>query len=394
ILFQDQVNQVAIDVAGFSSGEADQLRRAFGRRHNKMLLDTYWQKFLQGALGRGVVEATARIIFNKFNGQYMFPESHAFAFGVTAYQAAWMKYCYPLEFYVAIFNQQPMGFYNLETLKEDARRHGIAVLNPDINRSEERCTPVGATHRGCPSLLLGFLTVSGIGEAAAKDIVEARNNKGPFLSLADVMERTGLIQARVENLISAGALDCFTSDRRAARWESGLRYRPHGRWEMGGEGWVSPLTGYQLALSLPVEQDMAELPELTAWQRMKGEYCSMGLFPGGHIMASLRRYLKGRATSRDILNLEDGDEVKTAGIVVRRQHPLAKAYFLTLEDEFGHISLLVWPGVYEHFKHTIREPFLIIRGTVSRREGTLEVVVNSVRTKAGLSLMPKSKDWC
>ncbi|MDO8637727.1 MAG: OB-fold nucleic acid binding domain-containing protein, partial [Dehalococcoidia bacterium] len=330
----------------------------------------------------------------------------------------------------AIFNQQPMGFYNLETLKEDARRHGIAVLNPDINRSEEKCTTdsscsentpcpdssgplhrpcsVGATHRGCPSLRLGFLSVNGIGEAAAKAIVETRNSKGPFCSLADVMERTGLIQARVENLISAGALDCFNSDRRAARWESGLRYRPRGRWEVRSEKWggkptphISPttthlplLTGYQLALSLPIEQDMAELPELTAWQRMKGEYCSMGLFPGGHIMASLRRYLKGMATSRDILNLEDGDEVKTAGIVVRRQHPLAKAYFLTLEDEFGHISLLVWPGVYEHFKHTIREPFLIVRGTVSRREGTLEVVVNHVRTKAGLSAVPKSKDWC
>ncbi len=429
ILFQDQVNQVAIDVAGFGGGEADQLRRAFGRRHNKMLLDTYWQKFLQGALGRGVVEATARIIFNKFNGQYMFPESHAFAFGVTAYQAAWMKYYYPLEFYVAIFNQQPMGFYNLETLKEDARRHGIVVLNPDINRSEEKCImenfcdrdalennkrhpepvegrashPASCAH----ALRLGLLSVAGVGEVAAKAIVEARRS-GPFCSLADVMERTGLIQARVENLISAGALDCFTSDRRAVQWESGLRYRPRGRWEVRSEKWggkptthISPptthlplLTGYQLSLSLPVEQDMAELPELTAWQRMKGEYCSMGLFPGGHIMASLRRYLKGMATSRDILNLEDGDEVKTAGIVVRRQHPLAKAYFLTLEDEFGHISLLVWPGVYEHFKHTIREPFLIIRGTVSRREGTLEVVVNHVRTKAGLSLAPKSKDWC
>jgi len=113
ILFQDQVNQLAIDVGGFSPGEADQLRRAFGRRSNEKLLQSYWEKFCNSARKKGVSEDTARKIFQKFNGQYMFPESHAFAFGVTAYQAAWLKYYYPLEFYVGLFNQQPMGFYNL-----------------------------------------------------------------------------------------------------------------------------------------------------------------------------------------------------------------------------------------------------------------------------------------
>ncbi len=139
VLFQDQVNQLAIDVAGFSPSEADRLRRAFGRKHNEALIEDYRQKFLAGAAEKGVDEASAEKVFKKFNGQYMFPESHAFAFGVTAYQAAWMKYHYPLEFFVAIFNQQPMGFYNLETLKEDARRHGIRVLNPDINKSRAKC---------------------------------------------------------------------------------------------------------------------------------------------------------------------------------------------------------------------------------------------------------------
>ncbi|MBI4287320.1 MAG: DNA polymerase III subunit alpha [Chloroflexi bacterium] len=402
ILFQDQVNQVAIDVAGFGGGEADQLRRAFGRRHNQALLETYWQKFLKGALARGVDETAARTIFDKFNGQYMFPESHAFAFGVTAYQAAWLKHYYPLEFYVAIFNQQPMGFYNLETLKEDARRHGISVLNPDMNRSREKCII------DRDALRLGFLTVNGVGEAAAKAIVEVRE-RGPFRSLADVMERiptrSGL-QAQIEDLISAGAMDCFTSDRRSARWESGLRYRPHGKLEMRGErremgggrrgapptAHLSPLIG-QLALPLPVEQDMAELPELTAWERMKGEYCSLGLFPSGHIMAHMRRFLKAMLTSKDILDLDDGAGVKIAGIVVRRQHPLAKAYFITLEDEFGHTGLVLWPDVYERYRSQIREPFLVVEGTVSRREGAMQVVVSKIKTKAGLSHAPKSKDW-
>ncbi|MBI4287755.1 MAG: hypothetical protein HY671_04915 [Chloroflexi bacterium] len=330
-------------------------------------------------MARGVNEEAARAIFDKFNGQYMFPESHAFAFGVTAYQAAWLKYYHSLEFYTAIFNQQPMGFYNLETLKEDARRHGVSVLNPDINRSEEKCTMDGN------ALRLGFLTVNGVGEAAAKAIVETRE-RGPFASLADVMERTGLLQTQVENLISAGAMDCFNADRRSARWESGLRYRPTS----------VPLNlsqGQQLALPLPVERDMAELPALTAWDSMKGEYCSLGLFPSGHIMAHLRCFLKGMLTSKDILGLDDGAEVKTAGIVVRRQHPLAKAYFITLEDEFGHTGLVLWPDIYERYRSQIREPFLIVAGTVSRREGTLQVAVSKVRTKAGLGHAPRSKDW-
>ncbi|MGD9117111.1 MAG: DNA polymerase III subunit alpha, partial [Dehalococcoidia bacterium] len=139
ILFQDQVNQLAIDVAGFAPSEADRLRRAFGRRHNDELIERYRQQFLEGAAAKGVAKEAAEKIFKKFNGQYMFPESHAFAFGVTAYQASWLKYHYPLEFFVAIFNQQPMGFYNLETLKEDAKRHGIKVLNPDINKSRAKC---------------------------------------------------------------------------------------------------------------------------------------------------------------------------------------------------------------------------------------------------------------
>ena len=118
VLFQDQVNQLAIDVAGFAPSEADRLRRAFGRHHNEELIAKYHEKFMAGALERQADAEAAEKVFKKFNGQYMFPESHAFAFGVTAYQASWLKYYYPLEFFVAIFNQQPMGFYNLETLRK------------------------------------------------------------------------------------------------------------------------------------------------------------------------------------------------------------------------------------------------------------------------------------
>ncbi len=414
ILFQDQVNQVAIDVAGFGGGEADQLRRAFGRHNNEKLIRNYWEKFCRGALAKGVPEKAAKKIFEKFNGQYMFPESHAFAFGVTAYQASWLKYYYPLEFYVGLFNQQPMGFYNLETLKEDARRHGVRVLNPDINRSIDKCTmevipggmgqehgsgrdrvgsrnphahphsialnpPYPGSRFSSPGLRLGFEIVLGVGEAVAKAVVEARQRGCPFRSLADAMQRSGILQEPLENLIDAGAFDCFGSDRRALKWECGLRYRP---------------VTSQLPLPLPVEQDMAGLDPLTDWEAMKGEYASLGLFPAGHVMQKLRPSLDKRLiTSRDMLYCDEGEEVKTAGLVVRRQYPLAKAYFITLEDEFGHISLVIWPQVYERYRNKFKEPFLIVKGKISRRGGTLNVVVEQVGTRPLMEATPKSKDW-
>ncbi|MFQ5860447.1 MAG: DNA polymerase III subunit alpha [Dehalococcoidia bacterium] len=373
ILFQDQVNQLAIDVADLSPSEADQLRRAFLRRGNKDLLKTWWERFRGGAARRGVDEEAARRIFKKFNGQYMFPESHAFAFGVTAYQAAWLKCHYPLEFYLGLFNQQPMGFYNLETLKEDAKRHGIPILNPDVNKSQEKAVIEGE------ALRLGFLHVAGIGEVAAQAIVEARGRRGSYTTIADFMERTGLLRENAENLAAAGALDSLSPDRRDTRWEVGLRYHP---------------AGEQLALPLSVEHDRIELPTLTEWERMQGEYRTMGLYPNGHVMAHLRPSLpKEAVSSEDIPHLEEGQEVTVAGLVIRRQRPLAKAVFITLEDEFGHIPLIVWPGVYEQFKREFGEPFIIAKGVASRREGTLNIVVTQVESMKGLERAPVAKNW-
>ena len=201
--------------------EADDLRRTFGRKNNRDLLQMYWEKFREGAANRQVPEAIAAKIFGRFSGQYMFPESHAYAFGITAYQMTWMKYYYPLEFFVAIFNQQPMGFYNLETLKEDAKRHGIAVLNPHINQSDAKCIIKDE------SLLLGFLNIKNVGKSGSEAVLRAREQGGPFHTLADAMQRTGLQREVLENLIMAGAFDSLVSDRRAALWEVGLRYRPH-----------------------------------------------------------------------------------------------------------------------------------------------------------------------
>ncbi len=378
ILFQDQVNHVAMDVAGFSAMEADQMRRAFTRRNNQALIDLYREKFLRGAWGMGVPHNAAGKIFKKFNGHYMFPESHAFAFGATAYHMAWLKYYYPLEFFVAIFNQQPMGFYNRETLKEDAKRHGIAVLNPDINDSVEKCTIKDE------SLLLGFFQVRGVGAAAAASIVDARGKGGLFNSLADAMERTGLLREALENLVNAGAFDSLTTgslkaDRRAALWEVGLRYRRG---------------GYQQALPLPVEQDMPGLPPQSQWEVMAGEYRTMGVHPKGHLLGMMREHLpKWVSSSQDVLDLSDGTEVTVAGLVIRRQRPLAKAVFVTLEDEFGHTPFVIWPQVYEKYRLVLREPVLMIRGEVSRRDGTMNIVARHVQSANSLEYLPKSKNW-
>jgi len=379
ILFQDQVNQLAMDVAGFSAVEADRLRRAFVWRRDLSLLDLHWDRFRQGALKNGVPEETAVKIFKKFNGQYMFPESHAFAFGVTAYHMAWLKHYYPLEFYVAIFNQQPMGFYNLETLKEDAKRRGIRVLNPDINASLEKCVIKDE------SLLLGFLQVKKVGAAAASTIVDARNQGGAFAGLADAMQRTGLQREALEKLVLAGAFDSLTSHRRAALWEIGLRYRPAGHQS----------AGYQQPLSLPVEQDMVQLPPQNQWETMAGEYSTLGLYPQGHVMAFLRPHLPRHImNSQAILELNEGAQVTVAGLVIRRQRPHAKAVFITLEDEFGHIPLVLWPDVYQKFRLLIREPLLVMSGVVSRREDTFNIVAKSVHHIKMLEQnLPRSKDW-
>ncbi len=375
ILYQDQVNQLAIDVAGFSENEADEMRRAFSKRNNQRLITAWWERFCEGAVAKGVSEEAARRIFKKFNGEYMFPESHAYAFGVTAYQMSWLKHYYPLEFYVALFNQQPMGFYSLESLKEDAKRHDIAVLNPHINLSQERCTIDNE------SLLLGLLNVLDMGQALASNVVWEREERGLFLSLSDAMQRTGLPRRVLENLADAGVFDVFDRDRRRVKWEIGLRYRPN---------------HHQFSLPLPVEPDVLDLSPETSWETLVGEYHTLTLSPQTHVMAELRSSLAvGLKTSRDLMPLKDGDRVEVAGVVIRRQRPWTPSgvVFFTLEDEYGHIPLILWHDVYEKHHQVAKEALLIASGQISRRDGTLNVVVSRLRKVRIAAPNVRAKEW-
>ena len=377
ILFQDQINQVAHDVGGLSHSDADRLRRAFIKRNNEPVILHWWERFRDGARENGVDEETAWRIFQRFNGHYMFPESHAFAFGVTAYQIAWLKYYYPVEFYLGLFNQQPMGFYTPETLKEDAKRHGVPILNPDVNLSANLCT-IEEDSEG-DSIRLGLTYVKGLGEVAIGAIVDAEKQDGSFASLAEFMSRSGLEQQQVEDLIDAGALDSLCEDRRSARWDVGLRYRPVGR---------------QLELPLPVEQDMAPLPKAGAFDEMVQEYRTMGLHPTSHVMAYIRGSLGANVlTSDEIPSVPDGETITVAGLVIRRQRPLAKAVYITLEDEFGHIPMVVWPKTYARLRNDLKAPFLVVTGTMSRRDETHNIVVQQVKPMYVIPHPPESRNF-
>jgi len=372
ILFQDQVNLLAMRVAGFSSAEADTFRRAFTKKNNGDIIARYWQRFRDGAAAKGVSEEQAKRIFIKFNGQYMFPQGHAYAFGVTAYQCAWLKRYYPLEFYVGLFNEQPMGFYSLDSLKEDAKRHDIAVLHPDVNRSSVLCTPEDEAIR------LGLTRITGIGEALAQSVVAARSER-PFASVHDFLQRTGLPLSLLEQLVDAGALDGFGTDRRRLLQEVALRH--HG-------------PGPQLALPFPIDHDYLDVPQRSPYADVVGEYHTMGLCPTAHLMHYLRKYLNEDIADSEMVRAFPEDAVvTTAGVVIRRQHPAANAIFLTLEDEKGQIPLIVWLGVYERYKAMLKQSVIVITGRVSRREGTFNIVVDSARALGRISYAPKAKDW-
>jgi error-prone DNA polymerase len=377
VLYQDQLGELAVRVAGMTALEGEQMRKAFSRPDASRQVPVWKERFVRGAISKGLSPQEAEKIFKKFHGFYQFPESHAYAFGITAFQMQWLKVYFPMEFYVGLFNQQPMGFYSLETLKEDAMRHAIEVLNPDVNRSGKLAVIDGE------KLRMGVMHVTGIHEKSAEVILAARDRHGPFTSLADFMERTGLLHEQVDHLVKAGALDCFDgrrfADRRKLRWEVGLRYRPVNR---------------QLALPLSVEQDIVRLEGEPDWDRMLGEYGSLGVYPDGHIMAKLRWTLPPDVLpSNRIASVPEGFPVAVAGLVIRRQRPQAKATFITLEGEFGHSPLILWDAVYKRLRRKAEQPLLIARGTMSHREGTTNVVVSDLEVIPVEDPGLKAKNW-
>lgn len=376
IIFQDQVLKVCQALAGFTDGQAESLRRAMSRKRSREALAAHWEAFRDGASANGVDEATAREIFTQVTAfsEFGFPKSHAAAFGLLAYQSAWLRHYFPVEFYVALFNNQPMGFYALDALGRDARRNGIATLLPDVNRSDVLCT---AEH---DDLRIGLGFVRGWGADVAETVVRERTDNGRFRSLLDFLRRTpaALKRPAIENLIWVGGFQDSGLTRRELLWQTGLWLGPEGDNERSGGREDHAQT--ELALDDPYAD--LRFPDLEPHDRMIAEYRMLRFSAEMHPLALLHDVLPAGTVGSDRLaHLRQGSTVRVAGLVTTRQRPgTAKGYvFVLMEDEHGPINVIVKPDIYQRDRSAVRmESFIAVRGRLQKDGATINVIAYDV----------------
>lgn len=353
ILFQEQVLKVARDLAGWTPGQGEQLRRALGRADPSALQDLR-QAFLAGAAEWGVSAEIAAQVFEQLRafGGYAFPKSHGAAFAVLVYQAAWLRYRYPAAYYCALLNHQPMGFWTPAVLVRAARRQGVTTRPVDIGRSQARCVLEEGAIR------LGLNYVQGWGEQAVAACLAARQ-AAPFTGLADVLRRVPLSAAQVEALILAGGLDAW-GERRQLLWQA------------------RQLVGRAHTLPLPLAP-APPLPDLTPAAAQAWEQQATGLTTGPHALALYRAQLaaRGLLDSRQAQAAGAGARVTMAGVlVVHQSPPTAKGFhFLTLEDEWGLVDVILRPALYARYRrllHTTR--WLLVTGHVQREGAAVNLL--------------------
>jgi error-prone DNA polymerase len=361
LLFQEQVIQVASAIANFTPGEADSLRRAMSKKRSKNAMNEMRHKFIDGAKKDGIEESLAGRIFEALEGfaEYGFCKSHAAGFALLCYQSAWLKEYYPSEFYCALLNNQPMGFYSPEVIVRDAKRHGIDILPTDINKSSARCTIEGGKVR------LGLMYIKEMGEKAMSQVV-AERERAPYYSLEDFYLRARLERKSVENLILAGAFDSFGCQKRQLLWQLGLLEK-----KCPGE------------LSLEFGDIKVSLPDFTELEEMKVDYEVQGLSTKYHPLQVLREDISGDGLlkSSELARLLPDTRVRLAGYVIIRQRPAtAKGFaFMTLEDEDGMVNVIVKPHVYHKYRQIFRlEPLILVEGTIQRRSDNLNIVAETL----------------
>jgi error-prone DNA polymerase len=376
IVFQEQVIEVAMELAGFSSSEAEGLRRAMSRKRSEEAIRSYYDLFIAKAKGRGVPEPTAERVWDQIKGfsGFGFPKAHSAAFGLLAYQSAWLREHYAPEFLCALLNEQPMGFYPPDSLVHEAQRRGARVAPVLVNRSDVRCRV--EREQGGLAVRIGLAYVKGVSEAEMDGLVAERERGGPFETVADLATRSGASRTGLERLAWAGALDGL-----AAHGESAGHRREH-YWRLGVAG-SSRGAGVKKQLALPLEPPAApELEPLGNWERVIEDFRSTGINLGEHPLALLREGIgKGVLRSSELREAEDGSTVEVAGMVVARQRPeTAKGIvFMLLEDETGTANLIVPPAVYDRHRALVRAaPLLCARGRLERREGTINLLVEEV----------------
>jgi error-prone DNA polymerase len=370
VVFQEQVIRIAMALAGFSAGEADMLRRAMSRSRSRDAMEKLQERFVQGARERGLAPDLARSIFERLGGfaSYGFCKSHAAAFARTAYESCYLKAHYPGEFYCALLNHQPMGFYSPSVIVGDARRHGVEILPPHVDRSRKRCILEGEGIR------LSFAYVKGLGEAATERLEQAQA-PGLFRGLKEFCHRTRLPRPWVQRLIRAGGMDHWQIPRRNLLWELGKISYPE-----------------ELDLALP--PDEIQFPPLSRAEELVEEYDLLGLSPDDHPLALYRPWLEleGVLSSGELARQPDGAWVQVAGMaVVRQRPPTAKGFaFLTLEDEEGLMNVVIRPDVYEQCRAVVDGvALLLVTGRLQSQEGVTNVVAHNI---APLPVLPNPTD--
>jgi error-prone DNA polymerase len=378
-LFQEQAMQLAVVAAGFTAGEADQLRRAMGAWRRPGIIDQFHKKLIDGMLNKGLSEEFAERIFQQIRGfgEYGFPESHAVSFALLVYVSAWLKCYYPAAFAAALINSQPMGFYSPSQLIRDARSHDVRVLPVDVNCSNWDCRLEQSTkdevlstkevpHTSSFCLRLGLRLITGLPKAAAEKIEAARQG-GPFTSLDNFVRRTGLSQAVVAKLAEADVFSSLAIDRRAALWQA-----------LGQEKRARQMP---LLAKIADEEPSAPLPPMPLVEQVFADYRTSGLSLKAHPVGFFRRRLNElRVTpAGDLENTRDGRHLRVAGLVLLRQRPgTAKGItFATIEDETGLANLVIRPQIWERYYRVARASAAwIAHGCLENKEGVIHLVVN------------------
>ena len=372
-IFQEQVIRLAMVAAGFTGGEADQLRRAITNwgRNSKLL--TFEQKLTEGMRRRGYSEDYAKRLFDQIKGfgGYGFPESHSASFALLAYVSAWLKRHHPSAFYVGLLNSQPMGFYTPSQLIQDARRHGVPILPADVNHSGWDHQLLDDGRRGAHApIRLGLRLIKGLPRDAALRLEEARRS-APFRQISDLRKRATLDKGSLEALVDADALASLSGNRHQARWQA-MALEPS-----------RPLLEHEARSPGNTLDDAVQLPAPSVAESVLTDYQSTGLTLRAHPLALLRDrppFIRCKR-QRDLEELGDGRFVRIAGLVTCRQRPgtASGVVFLTLEDETGNNNVVVWPTIQQNFRQALlKGRLLVVKGTLQKKDGVTHVVAGAL----------------
>jgi error-prone DNA polymerase len=385
-LFQEQLMQMAIDVAGFTPTESDELRRAMSAKRSVERMGGVKERLYQGMAANDITGPLADELYEKLAAfaHYGFPESHAISFAYMVYASAKLKRYHPAAFCAALLNAQPMGFYSPQSLVDDARRHGVTVRRPDINASDAKATleppiedggprngkkaPPSQWGRGGPVVRLGLSSVRSLGDDRAKAIEDERRAHGPYRDMADLARRTGLAVAHLEALATADAFACFGLSRREALWAAGAAAQDRD----------GTLPGTVTGERAPM------LPGMDEVERMVADIWATGLSPVAHPVQFARDHLTriGAVPVAALPNLEHGRRVFVGGIVTHRQRPgtAGGITFINLEDETGMLNVTCSPGLWQRYRKVARRSCgLVVRGTLEKVGSQTEYTVVNLR---------------